>query len=165
MSLINCPGCGKEVSPRAAACPHCGEPIKPPSAEAPQESKHKPASPVAIGVAFVGLAVFIILIATCNSGSPGSSATKAQEQVHELGVSIDKVVGSYLNTDGLRMITIKEAYDDNGWNGRLSFSPAVGDWVKTLRCRVSDKDLVVEIPASEVFIAKMFKLEGPGTIT
>lgn len=27
MALINCPGCGKEVSSNAAACPHCGEPI------------------------------------------------------------------------------------------------------------------------------------------
>ena len=25
--MITCPGCGRQVSPRAAACPGCGEPI------------------------------------------------------------------------------------------------------------------------------------------
>jgi hypothetical protein len=85
--------------------------------------------------------------------------------VHEPGVSIDKVAGIYMNTDGLRVVTIKESYDDGGWNGRLSFSPAVGDWVKVLRCRVSDKDLVVEIPASETVIIKLFNLDGPDSIT
>jgi hypothetical protein len=167
MSLIKCPGCGKEVSPRASACPQCGEPITPQAAVVPQEAKHKPASPAAIGVAFAGLAVFIVIVSlvTCSSGGSSSGTAKVQEQVHEPGVNIDKVVGSYMNTDGLRMITIKEAYDDAGWNGRLSFSPAVGDWVKVLKCRVSDKDLVVEIPASETVIIKLFKLDGPDSIT
>lgn len=28
MALIQCPGCGEEISENAASCPKCGEPIK-----------------------------------------------------------------------------------------------------------------------------------------
>lgn len=111
-------------------------------------------------IAFIGL---LFLLATCVE-SPKS--TSSVEQVRPPQVSIQRVVGSYLNSDGLRMIIIKESYDDTGWNGRLSFSPPVGDWAKTLRCRVSGTDLAVEVPASSgTFIAKLFKLEGPDTIS
>ena len=28
MALIDCPDCGRRVSPRAPSCPHCGAPLK-----------------------------------------------------------------------------------------------------------------------------------------
>lgn len=27
MALVNCPDCGKQISPSAAACPNCGRPF------------------------------------------------------------------------------------------------------------------------------------------
>jgi predicted nucleic acid-binding Zn ribbon protein len=35
LKLINCPACGKEISPQAISCPNCGQPI------ANQEVKEK----------------------------------------------------------------------------------------------------------------------------
>jgi hypothetical protein len=112
----------------------------------------------------VAIVALLFLIATCRDGSPGTP--KSVEQVQAPGVSIQRVVGSYLHSDGIRMITIKEAYDDSGWNGRLSFSPPVGDWAHVVRCRVSGTDLAVEIPASSGrVIVKLFKLDGPDTVS
>lgn len=103
--------------------------------------------------------VVLILVGTCNV--PNNSG------VLPPSVKIDRVVGRYRNTDGMRVITITEAYEPK-WNGRLSFFPAVGDWTDTLRCQVTGTDLAVEIPAGknrERTAIRMFTLVGPDNIT
>lgn len=98
--------------------------------------------------------------------SEQSQRDNGKEQVQAASVSIGRTAGSYLEEDGLRMITIREVYADSGWNGTLSFSPPVGDWSRPLRCRVSGYDLVVEVPAkSGTVIGKMFRLKDSDTIT
>jgi predicted amidophosphoribosyltransferase len=62
MSLIKCPACEKDVSPKAPACPHCGEPLKS-SVEASQGGAVNMKDPVHfVGMMLVGLIVLGIIV-------------------------------------------------------------------------------------------------------
>lgn len=71
MSLINCPDCKKEVSPRAASCIHCGCPLQadlrnepsPGSASAHKKGQQRSKLRQDLGsaVAFVGLPVALVV--------------------------------------------------------------------------------------------------------
>ncbi len=57
MSLINCPDCGKEISPNAKACPNCG-------GRAPKDTRGLLISAIqfAIGISLLMIAAFIFYI-------------------------------------------------------------------------------------------------------
>ena len=62
MSLIQCPACQKEVSPRAPACPNCAEPLKS-SVEISQGGAFNINDPVhSIGLLVVVVPCILILI-------------------------------------------------------------------------------------------------------
>ncbi len=98
-------------------------------------------------------------------GACGEPPSNDLPQMTVPAVPIGKVVGTFRNDDGIRAITIREVFSNDRWNGELSFSPRVGDWVRSVRCRVSGTDLVAELPTSHGMIfVKMFTLHGPETI-
>lgn len=106
----------------------------------------------------VGALVAFAFFPACGPSGRASASVPAPT------VSMEKLVGRYVHSEGIKTIILKEDYGDKGWNGRLSFSPAVGDWKATLRCRVIGTDLIVEIPGKEATLVKMFILQDSETI-
>lgn len=58
MALINCPGCGKEVSENAAACPNCGEPVN----AAPEKPQKVKSEGIFMGTLNVGCMIVLVII-------------------------------------------------------------------------------------------------------
>ena len=105
-------------------------------------------------------------LALTGCGPDGSAQQKKPaEQVRQAAVPIQRIVGSYRDSDGIKTITISEVFSEDGWNGKLSFSPAAGDWATPVRCRVSGTDLVVELPIEGRPLIKMFRLDSPTQVT
>lgn len=98
----------------------------------------------------------------------GCSPTPASSkpQVEEAKVPMSRVAGTYRHSDGVKQFTITEVFSEDGWNGIIHWEPAIGDWAKPVRCRISGRTvLAVEIPApSKTFIAAMFTLVDGNTI-
>lgn len=53
MAMINCPGCGREVTDASAKCPYCGKALRP---EAPKKTVRLRANPL-------GIAGFVLTLA------------------------------------------------------------------------------------------------------
>ena len=108
------------------------------------------------GTVFAVITAVAVIVFLIGSIAGGSGGPQGADPLRPPAVAIEKIVGRYVHSDGVKAIILKEAYGDGGWNGRLSFSPPVGDWAATLRCRVIGTDLVVEIPGQKTTLVKMF---------
>jgi hypothetical protein len=72
MALIPCKGCGREVSPQAAACPNCGQPI----AKSVPTNKNSGCGTLILGG--ICILFFATVVSQCNkskSGNDGASKT------------------------------------------------------------------------------------------
>ena len=116
-------------------------------------------------ISLLGLAVVLVVFSGCEPLDQGPN------QVREPAVAMSRVTGYYVHVgvDGYRnrderAILINEVFAEDGWNGRISFSPPIGPG-EPIRCRISGTDLVVELPAKQRALAKMFSLYDSKTIT
>jgi len=86
MSLIKCPACQKDVSPRAPACPHCGEPLG--------KTSGISALPFLLVAFVVVLLVFVGNVHVITGGNGGLSlASRESFGFSEMFVNVDEITG------------------------------------------------------------------------
>jgi hypothetical protein len=157
MALIKCKECGSEFSSKSKSCLKCGNPNK----------KSSAGCLLAI-ILFVAFTAIIGNTSNSTNLSRTSSNSSSTSDFKAPVVPISKLAGTYVEpVDGILSITVKEVYSDSGmyggWNGRIIFSPAIGDWTAQPRCRIYGNTLAVEIP-NDGTIIKMFQILDPSTI-
>ena len=160
MALIKCKECGSEFSSRANSCVQCGNPNK--------KSSSGCLLVIMLVVLFAAVIKSTDTHASTSTSTTNSSNSSSTSDFKAPIVPMSKLAGTYVESaDGIRSITIKEVYSDQGmyggWNGRIIFSPAIGDWAAQPRCRIFGTTLAMEIPTSGTII-KMFKILDPSTI-
>lgn len=152
--LIKCKECDHEVSDSAKACPNCGVKIK---------------SGSGFGYALLGILVLIAVIIIFGDGNSESTSTSGSSSGWQSAqFAISNIEGTWCHSDGIRSFTVREvASSGDRMNGRISWSPPVGDWATTLRCGVSGSDLIIELPASGsngVTLVKLFEIQSASSI-